>query len=80
MLDTTNYSLSSAEKSSSGDKNSKKMKSSPTKPKTHSKKIDLELVLFLAKTVMKCGIKSESMGIITTLNSEKRFLSKRMEV
>ena len=43
-------------------------------------KIDLKLIVYLAKKIVNCGLTGENLGIITPLNSEKRYLSTRLEV
>ena len=43
-------------------------------------KIDLKLIVFLARNIINCGLNGEHLGIITPLNSENRYLSARLEV
>jgi len=49
-------------------------------PKKTKKNLDLKLVVFMTQTLINCGVKSESIGVITPLNFERNYVSTKLAV
>lgn len=45
-----------------------------------STKLDLRLVIFMAQTLLNCGVPPEDIAIITPLNSEKNYIQTKLNV
>jgi len=45
-----------------------------------SNKLDLKLVIFMAQTLLNCGVNPEDIAIITPLNSEKNYIQTKLNV
>lgn len=43
-------------------------------------KLDLKLVIYMAQTLLNCGVKPEEIAIITPLNSEKNYIQTKLNV